>query len=79
MVLLPALREEAAPTPGRCRLPGSAGPLPGAPLRMVRGDCRGAGGLEAGKAYSPSIVYYTPLVYRMQYTISTIYRMQYCV
>ena len=71
VVLLPALREEAAPTPGRCRLPGSAGPLPGAPLRMVRGDCRGSRGLEAGKAYSPSIEKYITSVYLSKYIIPT--------
>ena len=47
VVLLPSLREEAAPPPGWGCMSGSAGPLPGTPLRVVRGDHRGAGGLDA--------------------------------
>lgn len=43
VVLLPTLREEAAPTPGRGHMSGSNGPLPGTPLRMGRGDHRRAG------------------------------------
>ena len=75
MVLLPTVREETEPAPGRGHVPGGDGQVSGqAPgwfaVWMGWGDHRGLGAAE-NAAYPPSIEKYTTVVYMCPHTKST--------